>query len=52
MLPIEVIKLGSSAFDSVADPPPAIDETYRRLRLGRRLLVVVSTQSGAIDASG
>lgn len=49
MLQIEVLKFGGSALASAADLPRAVDETYRWLRHGRRVLAVVSVRAGVID---
>ncbi len=49
MLQIEVLKFGGSALASAADLPRAVDETYRWLRHGRRVLAVVSARAGVTD---
>lgn len=42
MLPVVVLKLGSSVLSGPADLTVAVDEVYRRLRTGSRVLVIVS----------
>src|SRR6266853_5738884 len=49
MLPVVVLKFGSSVLKSPDDLPLAVDEVYRRLREGVRLLVVVSAFAGSTD---
>jgi homoserine dehydrogenase len=49
MLPVEVLKFGSSVLASPDDLPLAVDEIYRRLRQGRRVLAVVSAFAGETD---
>jgi len=49
MLPVVVLKFGSSVLGSPKDLPGVVDEVYRRLRTGSRLLVVVSAFAGETD---
>ena len=39
---IVVLKFGSSVLRSAADLPAAVDEIYRHVRAGRRVVAVVS----------
>ena len=49
MLPVVVLKFGSSVLASPDDLPSAVDEVYRRLREGSRVLAVVSAFAGDTD---
>ena len=49
MLPIEILKFGSSVLSRPEDLPTAVDEVYRRLREGYRVLAVVSAFAGETD---
>jgi len=49
MLPIVVLKFGSSVLGSAADLPLVVDEVYRRLREGVRVIAVVSAFAGETD---
>jgi len=49
MLPIVVLKFGSSVLRSAADFPLVVDEVYRRLREGVRVIAVVSAFAGETD---
>jgi homoserine dehydrogenase len=49
MLPVEVLKFGSSVLTSPDDLPLVVDEIYRRLRQGHRVLAVVSAFAGETD---
>lgn len=49
MLPIVVLKFGSSVLASPADLPVVVDEVYRRLRAGTRVLAIVSAFAGRTD---
>jgi homoserine dehydrogenase len=49
MLPVVVLKFGSSVLKSPKDLPAAVDEVYRRLRPGPRVLAVVSAFAGDTD---
>jgi len=49
MLPVVVLKFGSSVLASPDDLPLAVDEVYRRLREGSRVLAVVSAFAGDTD---
>jgi homoserine dehydrogenase len=49
MLPVEVLKFGSSVLVGPGDLPLAVDEVYRRLRDGYRVLAVVSAFAGETD---
>ena len=47
---IVVLKFGSSVLRSAADLPVAVDEIYRHVRAGRRVVAVVSAFAGVTDA--
>jgi homoserine dehydrogenase len=47
---IVVLKFGSSVLGSAADLPVAVDEIYRHVRAGRRVVAVVSAFAGVTDA--
>src|SRR4030088_2980751 len=49
MLPIIVLKFGSSVLATAGDLPLAVDEVYRHLRKGCRVLAVVSAFAGDTD---
>jgi homoserine dehydrogenase len=49
MLPIVVLKFGSSVLAGPRDLPGAVDEVYRRLRPGSRVLAVASAFAGETD---
>jgi homoserine dehydrogenase len=49
MLKVEVLKFGSSVLRSPGDLHVAVDEIYRRLRSGFRVLVVVSAFEGVTN---
>jgi homoserine dehydrogenase len=49
MLPVVVLKFGSSVLATSADLPATVDEVYRRLRDGFRVLAVVSAFAGETD---
>ncbi len=49
MLPVVVLKFGSSVLATAEDLPLAVDEVYRRLREGSRVLAVVSAFAGDTD---
>jgi homoserine dehydrogenase len=49
MINIEVLKFGSSVLRSPDDLPVAVDEIYRRWRLGCKVLAVVSAFEGVTD---
>jgi len=49
VLPAEVLKFGSSVLARPEDLPLAVDEVYRRLREGYRVLAVVSAFAGEPD---
>src|SRR5450631_2344567 len=49
MLPIVVLKFGSSVLATASDLPSAVDEVYRHLRKGTRVLAVVSAFAGDTD---
>jgi homoserine dehydrogenase len=49
VLPVEVLKFGSSVLARPEDLPLAVDEVYRRLREGYRVLAVVSAFAGETD---
>jgi len=49
MLPVVVLKFGSSVLATSDDLPLAVDEVYRRLREGARVLAVVSAFAGDTD---
>jgi len=46
MLPVVIVKFGSSVLASADEIPIAVDEIYRRLREGARVLAVVSAFAG------
>ena len=46
---ISVLKLGSSVLRTEADLPGAVHEVYRDVRLGRRVVVIVSAIGSATD---
>lgn len=46
---IVVLKFGSSVLRSAADLPGAVDEIYRHVRAGRRVVAVVSAFAGVTD---
>ena len=46
---IVVLKFGSSVLGSAADLPVAVDEIYRHVREGRRVVAVVSAFAGVTD---
>jgi homoserine dehydrogenase len=46
MLPVVILKFGSSVLATADDIPVAVDEIYRRLREGTRVLAVVSAFAG------
>ena len=47
--PLTILKFGSSVLRSPADLPAAVDEIYRRLRAGERVVAVVSAFAGETD---
>jgi len=47
---IVVLKFGSSVLRSAADLPTAVDEVYRHVRAGRRVVAVVSAFAGVTDS--
>jgi homoserine dehydrogenase len=47
---IVVLKFGSSVLRSAADLPAAVDEIYRHVRAGRRVVAVVSAFAGVTDS--
>lgn len=47
---IVVLKFGSSVLRSSADLPVAVDEIYRHVRAGQRVVAVVSAYAGVTDA--
>lgn len=47
--PLTVLKFGGSVLRSPADLPAAVDEIYRRLRNGERVVAVVSAFAGETD---
>jgi homoserine dehydrogenase len=47
---IVVLKFGSSVLRSPADLPVAVDEIYRHVRAGRRVIAVVSAFAGVTDS--
>jgi homoserine dehydrogenase len=47
---IVVLKFGSSVLRSAADLPTAVDEIYRHVRAGRRVVAVVSAFAGVTDS--
>jgi homoserine dehydrogenase len=47
---IVVLKFGSSVLRSAADLPAAVDEIYRHVRVGRRVVAVVSAFAGVTDS--
>jgi len=47
---IVVVKFGSSVLRSAADLPTAVDEIYRHVRAGRRVVAVVSAFAGVTDS--
>jgi homoserine dehydrogenase len=49
MLPVEVLKFGSSVLKTAADLPVAVDEIYRCWRSGYRVIAVVSAFEGVTD---
>jgi homoserine dehydrogenase len=49
MFNVEVLKFGSSVLRTPTDLPIAVDEIYRRWRLGSRVLAVVSAFEGVTD---
>jgi homoserine dehydrogenase len=49
MLPIVVLKFGSSVLASHYDLPTVVDEIYRHLQEGKRVLAVVSAFAGETD---
>lgn len=49
MSDIIVLKFGSSVLESAADLPRAVDEIYRHVRDGRRVVAVVSAFAGVTD---
>src|ERR1700679_862592 len=49
MIPVEVLKFGSSVLRSPGDLHVAVDEIYRRWRTGYRVLAVVSAFEGVTD---
>ena len=49
MLPVIVLKFGSSVLACSDDLPTAVDEVYRRLREGARVLAVISAFAGDTD---
>jgi homoserine dehydrogenase len=49
MLPVVILKFGSSVLRDPKDLPTAVDEVYRRMRSGTRILVVVSAFAGVTD---
>ena len=49
MLPVVVLKFGSSVLATATELPLAVDEVYRRLREGSRVLAVVSAFAGDTD---
>jgi hypothetical protein len=49
VLPIVVLKFGSSVLSGPRNLPGAVDEVYRRLRLGSRVLAVASAFAGETD---
>jgi homoserine dehydrogenase len=50
MSQIVVLKFGSSVLRSSADLPVAVDEIYRHVREGRRVVAVVSAFAGVTDS--
>jgi homoserine dehydrogenase len=50
MSQIVVLKFGSSVLRSSADLPIAVDEIYRHVRAGRRVVAVVSAFAGVTDS--
>src|ERR1700733_376725 len=49
MIPVEVLKFGSSVLRNPGDLHVAVDEIYRRWRAGYRVLAVVSAFEGVTD---
>jgi homoserine dehydrogenase len=49
MLNVEILKFGSSVLREASDLPVAVDEIYRRWRLGSNVLAVVSAFEGVTD---
>jgi homoserine dehydrogenase len=49
MLNVEILKFGSSVLRDASDLPVAVDEIYRRWRLGSNVLAVVSAFEGVTD---
>jgi len=49
MLPIVVLKFGSSVLRGPKDLPVVVDEIYRHLREGKRVLAIVSAFAGETD---
>lgn len=49
MWDVVVLKFGSSVLRSAGDLPDVVDEIYRHLRAGKRVLAVVSALSGHTD---
>jgi homoserine dehydrogenase len=49
MIPVEVLKFGSSVLRSPGDLHIGVDEIYRRWRAGYRVLAVVSAFAGSTD---
>jgi homoserine dehydrogenase len=47
---IVVLKFGSSVLRSAADLPAAVDEIYRHVRAGQRVVAVVSAFAGVTDS--
>lgn len=47
--PLTVLKFGSSVLRTPVDLPTAVDEIYRRLRAGERVVAVVSAFAGETD---